>query len=137
MKYSLLCLFWMGCDPDPKPDQEPDLSNLNTGSLESCISLFDDPYTLEDVYVQEQSLTVSVTYTGGCEEHGWELCWDGSIAESMPLQVSFSLGHYAYDDSCEMSVSEEISFDISSLEVDGQPTTIYLGDKSVVINQEE
>jgi len=136
MRYAILISTVIyPCSPEGKPDNTSEF--LDTGKLELCEVTHNDAYTVAEFSVQDDVLTVFVSYSGGCETHSWELCWDGSIAESMPQQVWFELGHEANNDTCEAMVSEEIAFDISSLEVGVSPTTIHLGGQSITINQDE
>jgi len=45
------------------------------------------------------------------------LCWDGLFAESSPVQVSLRLDHDANNDSGFAYLMEQLSFDLTPLEV--------------------
>jgi hypothetical protein len=62
-------------------------------------------------------LLVTVEYGGGCEVHDWTLCWDGSFAESFPVQAFLTLDHDANNDTCLALLTEQITFDLSELEL--------------------
>ncbi len=84
-------------------------------ALDVCELSVDDPYTLDGATLEGDTLFVDVSYGGGCETHTWELCWDGSFAQSYPVQVWVELGHDDHDDPCDAWISETLSFDLSPL----------------------
>lgn len=44
--------------------------------------------------------------------HGYGSCWDGSFAESDPVQAWLQLNHEDNDDPCDAIVMEELSIDL-------------------------
>ena len=147
MRYSFIFLLsCFGCmDANTKTDDTNEAtdnsstnvdSNLNTWELAICETSYNDSFVLWELSAEGTTLEVTVGYSGGCSEHEWELCWDGSVAESWPLQVWFTLGHNANGDSCEAEESEVLTFDISSMGVGSDPTTIHLEGQSITINAE-
>ena len=74
-----------------------------------------DPFWLGDVRIEEDILTLVVSYSGGCEEHEFALWTTPEYAESIPAQHGLILTHNGNGDSCEAAVSQELRFDISPL----------------------
>ena len=76
-----------------------------------------DPFQLEGSSLVGSQLDATVSYGGGRATHYWTLCWDGSFAESSPVQVSLSLDHDANNDGGLAVVLEQLSFDLTPLEL--------------------
>ncbi len=60
-------------------------------------------------------LFMEVAYSGGCEDHDFGFCWDGSFLESNPVQVNVVIPHDGHDDACEAYPTEALQFDLSNL----------------------
>ena len=64
--------------------------------------------------IEGDTLTVSVSFSGGCKEHEFTLVTDGVFLESDPVQIGdCRLAHNANDDPCEAYPTEEHQFDLS------------------------
>ncbi len=74
-----------------------------------------DPNTIGDAVIDGDTLSVEVTYGGGCEPHDFGLCWDGVFAESFPVQAWVSLSHDAHGDICDALLTEVRPIDLSGL----------------------
>ena len=61
-------------------------------------------------------LTVSVAYSGGCEEHEFVLCWpEAAFSEGVPVGVGLEMWHDANGDACEAAFVETFFFDLDPL----------------------
>lgn len=69
---------------------------------------YNDPYFLD-----EGTLFINVGYSGGCEEHDFDLMWDGSFEDSD--NASLYLIHDANNDVCEAYANETLEFDLSAI----------------------
>ncbi len=72
-----------------------------------------DPLTIEDAKIAGDALVLDLSYGGGCETHDIGLCWDGSLAESDPVQTWFDVSHDGHDDNCDAWIQEQRQFDLS------------------------
>ena len=87
-----------------------------TTTSKSCVGLPMDSYALgEAMSIEAKTLRVSVTYGGGCEEHEFAACWDGSISQSNPSSLTLTLAHDAHDDLCDAVITRDLFIDISAL----------------------
>lgn len=100
-----------GTTPNPWPEPFAD-----------CRAADGDPYDIggsggaeDPVIVVGDELRVEVGYGGGCEDHAFQICWDGSFMESEPVQARIDLLHDAKGDGCEAYVTDELSFDLNPL----------------------
>lgn len=77
----------------------------------------DGPYdvttTVKDAVWDGACLELTLSYTGGCEEHHFELVSDGSILESSPPIIILGLIH-DNQDLCDALITESITVDILS-----------------------
>lgn len=135
----------IGCDPTEPPPAECEegdmmMQDCNTCSClegywacteiaceapEGAIAVCDDsaPHDGLDVAgiaLAGDILYVDVGYGGGCAEHILAGCWDGSFAESDPVQVWAFVSHESNDDNCDAYLSDTIEIDLSPMKADYQ-----------------
>ena len=71
-----------------------------------------DDFDLDDAVVSGDTLSVTVSYGGGCEDHVFTLVASEAFQESDPVQLAVTLAHEANDDACERWVTQGYSFDL-------------------------
>ena len=74
-----------------------------------------DPFTLNSAAVTDDTLTVSVSYAGGCRDHEFRLLKADSFMESDPVQLRITIVHDGNGDRCEAWITEQHSFDLSDI----------------------
>ena len=74
-----------------------------------------DAYTIDSIKLNKDILSLFVNYSGGCQQHSFELYNNGISTHSLPPQTSISLKHIGNKDMCRQLISEEVKFNISSL----------------------
>ena len=74
-----------------------------------------DAYTINAATLQADTLTLNVSYSGGCETHAFTLVAEERFLESFPVQLRVSLAHNANGDTCEDSLTEDYHFDLTPL----------------------
>lgn len=79
-----------------------------------------DQYFIQDVAIQANCLDIVVQYSGGCEEHEFELRWAEVYGQSNPLTAFLTLWHNGNNDSCEALPTDSLSFDLTSIQVEGE-----------------
>ena len=65
--------------------------------------------------IEDDTLTLTISYGGGCETHDFALVTDGRFMESDPVQLAVILTHDANDDPCERYVTDSYTFDLASI----------------------
>lgn len=72
-----------------------------------------DPVKIDTVEVRGNILYIDITYSGGCEEHQFEVIGSPMIAKSMPPIRAIQLVHRANGDTCreQKSVKLEVYID--------------------------
>ena len=74
-----------------------------------------DAYTINAATLQADTLTLNVSYSGGCETHAFTLVAEERFLESFPVQLRVSLAHNANGDTCEALITEDHHFDLTPL----------------------
>jgi hypothetical protein len=78
----------------------------------------DDPYFLREASVEGDCLYLRFQYGGGCEEVDFQLVSAFQLGETAPLTrfVRLALDD---DDNCEALITEEVTFNLNPLRVEG------------------
>ena len=74
-----------------------------------------DPYQLNAASIAGDTLTVSVSFGGGCRTHEFTLVASNVFLESDPVQLRVSLAHEANDDLCRAWLTEDRDFDLTPI----------------------
>ena len=81
-----------------------------------------DPYQLHidgdnepEPVIENDTLTLTISYSGGCASHYFTLVTNGSFMESDPVQLVFALTHDDNGDTCEAYPTEPYSFDLEPI----------------------
>jgi len=64
-------------------------------------------------------LSINVSYSGGCEEHEFQLITDGRYSATYPPEIEVVLRHDANNDRCRSYIDETLFFDLKPLQYDG------------------
>ena len=103
----IICVGLSGCIMDIKDIKIDDIYYQNAPH---------DPFIFNDAKLKSNFLILNVSYSGGCEEHVFELI-ASSFMESYPVQVNIVLSHEDNDDLCEAWITEETMFNLLPLKV--------------------
>jgi hypothetical protein len=85
---------------------------LETQNLRTSSS--SDDFSIRKVTREKGKLTIDVSYSGGCQEHDFEVVWDGVVNLSNPRIVNLMLKQNSHDDTCEALVEDKIEIDLKS-----------------------
>lgn len=118
-KIILFCLtiIVVSCGICKHKKQNPDQTNPST-MITASIGETDqtsDNFSITDVRVKGNTLSIDVNYSGGCEEHQFEMVGSKNIAKSLPPIRSIQLVHKANGDKCKKLVMQTIEVDIKAL----------------------
>jgi hypothetical protein len=85
------------------------------------------PIEITGCKIEGNKMFLSVTYSGGCQEHSFKMIGSPSIAKSLPPIRSVQLFHQNNGDSCREFISKVIEIDIKALAyVQQKGSVIYL-----------
>ena len=79
-----------------------------------------DPYMIETggddtPVIEGDTLTITVSYGGGCEDHDFTLVASNVFAESYPVQLRGIVAHDAHGDRCRAYLTEDYDFDLAPI----------------------
>ena len=118
----LTLLFAVGCDHmnnqvidkiDDAADGAQNIGTVTFGFTPEAHGT--DAYTINAATLQADTLTLNVSYSGGCETHVFTLVAEERFLESFPVQLRVSLAHNANGDTCEAWITEDYHFDLTPL----------------------
>lgn len=90
-------------------------NNRNELQISNSIPANRIEFTVEGALIKNDSLIVSVAYSGGCEAHQFELYTNGLMAKSLPPQLNLTLVHTSKQDNCRNLIRSNQSFSIDTL----------------------
>lgn len=70
---------------------------------------------INDAHISGDNLTLNTSYSGGCENHIFELFALKTIEKSNPARVSIYLSHNSNNDICEAYLTADHTFDLRNL----------------------
>lgn len=103
---------------------EPDQRNI--GALEhkfgnqisaDDLSVYNDLFIIDSVYIQGTEVWVDVAYGGGCQEHEFMVAWPAGITYINTPDFEVTLYHNANDDLCRAFIHETIKIDLTDTPV--------------------
>jgi len=118
----------LGCGSKQLATDTPISKNLaaKVPIVEMNFSKETDAYTITDAEVDGKTLRISVSYSGGCDEHTFELFTDGLLMKSLPPKQRFFLKHFAHEDGCERVIEQDLAFDLSGTTNAGNTLVLLL-----------
>jgi hypothetical protein len=74
-----------------------------------------DAFTIKDASIVGDSLTMLVSYSGGCKPHDLKVISNGAMMKSMPPQMNVQVSHNAHDDMCEAMITQDVTVSLEPL----------------------
>jgi len=71
---------------------------------------------ITSAFIEEDILFLTVNYSGGCEEHVFDLVGDAVVMKSFPPQRSIVLVRNDRGDTCREWITKEIMFELSEFQ---------------------
>ena len=128
---SLLLLLTIGCQrlqnqmkADPDTSVSVSVDDVDSADIAYTGEVFigdagdrfgTDEFVVNSATITDDTLSVSVSYSGGCEKHEFTLVASESFLESFPVQLPVSLAHNANGDTCEAYPTEKYQFDLTPI----------------------
>lgn len=117
--FVVFTLIFIGCgNTDKIPKGEG-----STGEKNAIMVTDREPYqnsastNILNVTLEGDLLALDVSYSGGCEEHSFELLGNPYLMKSFPPKRGVQLYHNSNGDSCRELIEETLLFNISILGV--------------------
>lgn len=74
-----------------------------------------DSFKLDTMVVDGDSIRITVTYGGGCQDHTFALFMSPLIIQTNPAQVELYLRHDGHGDACFALITEAVAFNITPI----------------------
>ncbi|WP_157961121.1 hypothetical protein [Lutibacter citreus] len=74
-----------------------------------------DDYKINFVKREGDFIQINLSYSGGCQNHSFELIWDGKVYIDDPCHMNFILLHDGNNDDCEAYITETITINLDAL----------------------
>ncbi|HEX55125.1 MAG TPA: hypothetical protein ENF49_03240 [Candidatus Altiarchaeales archaeon] len=116
-------------------EKEREYCIYNTKIKEIIITKGDfkrNPYSINHIEIENDTLKLIISYSGGCREHEFNLIWNGAFLESYPPKIELFLSHDSKDDHCEAFLTKTLYFDLKSIKEKYQQ--LYGVDGEIIIN---
>jgi len=126
--FSLLSICFLSCEnnntTDEKSITKPSLTNSNQIRIEEDLfnNIYSD-YVINSVSLNEHTLQLSISYSGGCGDFEYDLVTNGLYLKSSPPQLYIKLA-FAEDDDCEAWITESLSFNLQPIHYSSSGTII-------------
>lgn len=110
--------------PPPPPPVEPeDIEEEDATPFVPSVTIsegFDKenlgaPVTIVSHAIEDRYLTLTVSFSGGCATHSFDLSTDMEFMSSSPPAATVYLLHHDNEDACEAYLTETLMFDLSAL----------------------
>lgn len=72
-------------------------------------------FQLNDVTILSDTITLDISYSGGCHSHDLVLYMTPTFLESYPVQASLYLYHNDFNDPCDAWLTRSISFNVEQI----------------------
>jgi hypothetical protein len=114
----------------PKPDTEKVIVDEGFIAPQS-----NGRFNVESMDINGSILELSVSYSGGCEEHFFKLYSDQMYMKSYPPQLNLFLEHIDNNDRCRAMIIKKLAFDLTGIEYPGtNELVIHLNNTKLTVN---
>lgn len=124
---------------DPTQDGDCLDNPVDCVAVEICDLKEQDVFFMDPANLNGDIITVRISYSGGCKDHDFQACWEGSFMESYPVQARIKLIHDAHGDACEALISQVVAIDLTPMKESYQAAyqesgtiIIHLDDQTIV-----
>jgi hypothetical protein len=84
------------------------------------------PFSIGFVEQRGDFFAFTVSYSGGCAEHGFDLVSRGDFSATYPPEVRITLQHDDKGDRCRSMVDEKRYFDMTNLKYNGTNKVLFI-----------
>lgn len=77
-------------------------------------------FEISSASIENDILTLTVTYSGGCQEHEFKAYFNSIYLKSEPPKAGIFIHHINNDDLCKKLVTEELKFNLKTMRYPGK-----------------
>ncbi|MDY0098787.1 MAG: hypothetical protein RBR81_06270 [Bacteroidales bacterium] len=86
-----------------------------TDAIAGNSSYRSDPFDLRSMTIAGNTVTITVSYPGGCMKHTFEIIWNETLTDTRPSRTDFVIIHNANGDGCEAYITDTLIFEVADL----------------------
>ncbi len=104
-------------EPQPEAARAPKPAQASvelTPLLSACTGPA-NTFSIRRTEVRGDTLDIQLQHGGGCEEHTYQACWNGSFAMSQPPRAAIEIRHNGHEDRCKALISKSLSIDLARI----------------------
>lgn len=109
---AMLGMMLTACQTTDPTDSGSTAWSFITISEADSILRTSDNFQVDSAKVQDDSLILFASYTGGCKEHAFTPYCSNYILKSNPPQIDLWFHHEANGDDCKALIHERLTFDL-------------------------
>lgn len=121
--YTLAIIFITGCGASKEINQIDEtavnVENTPDQHIELIASIGElkesDPITITSALIEGNTLHLTVEYSGGCQDHSFEMIGSMAVMKSLPPKRSVRLIHESNDDHCRALITQNLRINIEAL----------------------
>ena len=91
-----------------------------------------NPVYIRDVEIIDDYLVLSVSYSGGCEDHDFALNTRGDFAATYPPELKITLWHDAHGDRCRSMIDKKLWYDLTPVRYPGTNRVLLILSNTVL-----
>lgn len=116
----VLCVTLAGCGSLQRAVAElPESAPAVIAGPDADIYGLSDPHEISFADVVNDYLVLNVSYSGGCEDHDFEVLSNGKYTATYPPEIVLHVKHYSNGDFCRGIIDEKRYFDLRPLQYPG------------------
>lgn len=120
ISFFLLNLLLNGCGSMQKALAElPESAPLVIVDRNADIHAISAPHQISYADIINDYLVLQVSYSGGCEDHDFEVLSTGKYTATYPPEITVHVKHYDNGDVCRGIIDEKRYFDVRTLQYPG------------------
>ena len=115
--YILSFVIVVSCGNSKKIENN-NINSINTSILVDDFSEYSRTSSNTQILnatIHDSTLTISVSYSGGCKNHDFQLIGSKMIQKSLPPIRGIMLIHHSNNDDCRELIERDLKFNISNL----------------------
>ncbi|MGB0423557.1 MAG: hypothetical protein ACPGED_04520 [Flavobacteriales bacterium] len=131
----LTLLAFSSCKQKKKTTKAPEMETIETTMPSLPVSIDkekyaqdSDPLNIKSAKMNGDILELIVSFSGGCEEHDFELVSNGFYMKSLPPKLAVKVMHNSNQDACRSLIEKPLSFNIKDLRYPGDGPLILIVD---------
>ncbi len=107
-----LCFLLFACGSTKNVTSEEQTEPAHDVATFGDVTQQSDPVTVLNATINGNILSIEVSYSGGCQDHEFNLTGSIAIMKSLPPKRAIKLMHNSNEETCRELITETLTYDI-------------------------